>query len=339
MKTPLRMTVSALALAAAAGLAGAAGAMAGESTIVADPAAVPAPIARRAPATVQVSLETIEKVAQLSDGSTYRYWTFDGQVPGPMLRVRVGDTVQVTLKNADDSWLVHNVDFHSVTGPHGGGMATEAYPGEAKGFSFKALKPGLYVYHCATPMVAQHIANGMYGMMLVEPEDGLPAVDREFYVMQGEIYTAEPIGTPGELSEDYQALIDEQPSHMVFNGKVGALTSDQPLTARVGETVRIYFGVGGPNKTSSFHVIGEIFDRIYDLGGVHAVTEDVQTVTVAPGGATIAELTLEVPGTYALVDHALSRLEKGLVGHLKVEGPEDPAIFDAEPPEQMAMDN
>jgi nitrite reductase (NO-forming) len=338
MKTLLRTTVSALVL-AATGLGGPAVTTAGESTVVADPAAVPAPIARRAPATVEVTLETIEKVAALSDGSTYRYWTFNGQVPGPMLRVRVGDSVKVRLKNAEDSWMMHNVDFHAVTGPHGGGKATEAHPGEQKGFTFKALKPGLYVYHCATPTVAQHIANGMYGMILVEPEHGLPPVDREFYVMQGEIYTAEPIGTAGELSEDYDALINEQPTHMVFNGKVGALTADKPLAAKVGETVRIYFGVGGPNKTSSFHVIGEIFDRIYDLGGVKAVTEDVQTVTVAPGGATIADITLEVPGTYALVDHALSRVEKGLVGHLKVDGPEDAAIFDADHKERMAMGN
>ena len=336
MKNLLRATASALALAAVIGLGGTAVAVAGENSIVADPAAVPAPIERRAPVTVQVALETVELLATLNDGSSYRYWTFNGQVPGPMLRVRVGDTVKVTLKNADDSWMMHNVDFHAVTGPHGGGHATEAAPGEQKGFSFKALKPGLYVYHCATPMVAQHIANGMYGMILVEPEEGLPKVDREFYVMQGEIYTAEPIGTAGELSEDYDALVNEQPSHMVFNGKVGALTADKPLTAKVGETIRIYFGVGGPNKTSSFHVIGEIFDRLYDLGGIRAVTEDVQTVTVAPGGATIADITLEVPGTYALVDHALSRLEKGLVGHLKVEGPENPEIFDPTPREDVA---
>ncbi|MGF1610754.1 MAG: copper-containing nitrite reductase [Kiloniellales bacterium] len=336
MKTLFCTTVSALALAAVLGLGGTDVMAAGETSIVADPAAVPAPIARRTPATVQVMLETVETVATLNDGSTFRYWTFNGQVPGPMIRVRVGDTVKVTMKNADDSWMMHNVDFHAVTGPHGGGMATEAAPGETKGFSFKALKPGLYVYHCATPMVAQHIANGMYGMILVEPEEGLPQVDREFYVMQGELYTVEPIGTAGELTEDYDALVNEQPSHLVFNGKVGALTTDKPLTAKVGETIRIYFGVGGPNKTSSFHVIGEIFDRVYDMGGVRAVTEDVQTVTVAPGGATITDITLEVPGTYALVDHALSRLEKGLVGHLKVEGPENPSIFDATPTEDLA---
>jgi nitrite reductase (NO-forming) len=283
---------------------------------------------------VRVELETVEKVAELNDGSTYRYWTFDGQVPGPMLRVRVGDTVEVTMKNAEDSWMMHNVDFHSVTGPHGGGAATMAAPGETKGFTFKALKPGLYVYHCATPTVAQHIANGMYGMILVEPEGGLPEVDREFYVMQGELYTNEPIGTKGELTENYDGLINEMPSHYIFNGKVGALTKDMPLEAKVGETIRIYFGVGGPNKTSSFHVIGEIFDKVYDLGGTGSVTEDVQTVTVAPGGATMVDITLEVPGTYALVDHALSRVEKGLVGHLKVTGPENPEIFKEGMPEE-----
>jgi nitrite reductase (NO-forming) len=245
-----------------------------------------------------------------------------------MVRVRAGDTVEVTMKNAEDSWMMHNVDFHAVTGPHGGGGATIAAPGEAKGFTFKALKPGLYVYHCATPTVAQHIANGMYGMILVEPEAGLPPVDREFYVMQGELYTAEAIGTRGELTEDYEALIEERPSHMVFNGKVGALTEDMPLTAEAGETIRIYFGVGGPNKTSSFHVIGEIFDKVYSLGGTGSVIADVQTVTVAPGGATIADITIEVPGTYALVDHALSRVEKGLVGHLVVKGQENREIFD-----------
>lgn len=331
MKNLLRMSVSTLVLTAAIGFGSV---LADETSIAADPAAVPAPIARQTSASVQVTLETVEKVATLNDGSTYRYWTFNGQIPGPMIRVRAGDTVQVTLKNADDSWIMHNVDFHAVTGPGGGAKATEAAPGEVKGFSFKALKPGLYVYHCATPPVAQHIANGMYGMILVEPEGGLPTVDREFYVMQGEIYTVEPIGTAGELTEDYNALINEQPTHMMFNGKVGALTKDKPLRANVGETVRIYFGVGGPNKTSSFHIIGEIFDKVYDLGGVKTATEDVQTVTVAPGGATIADITFEVPGTYVLVDHALSRLEKGLVAHLKVDGPEHPAIFDAKRTEQ-----
>lgn len=300
------------------------------ANIVRAPTDLPTPLGRREPTTVRVDLETIELVGQLDDGTSYRYWTFNGKVPGPMLRVRVGDTVVVRLKNPDDSWMTHNVDFHAVTGPGGGAPATIAEPGETQGFSFKALKAGLYVYHCATPMVAQHIANGMYGMILVEPADGLSMVDREFYVMQGEIYTEEPFGTVGELSESYDKLMNERPEYFVFNGAVGGLTQTTPLEAKVGETVRIFFGVGGPNYTSSFHVIGEIFDKVYDLGSLGGrVTGDVQTVSVPPGGATITELALEVPGTYILVDHALTRLERGLAGYLKVEGPDNPAIYSA----------
>ncbi|HMA13448.1 MAG TPA: copper-containing nitrite reductase [Kiloniellaceae bacterium] len=338
MKNLLGSTALATALALALALPGAAADPASApASIVRDPTEVPAPVTRQQPATVKLHLETIERVAELNDGSTYRYWTFNHQVPGPLTRVRVGDTVEVTLTNDEESWMAHNVDFHAVTGPHGGGHATMAMPGETKSFSFKALKPGLYVYHCATPTVAQHIANGMYGMILVEPEGGLPPVDREFYVMQGELYTVEPIGTAGELTEDYEALIEERPSHYVFNGKVGGLTVDKPMQAKVGETVRLYFGVGGPNKTSSFHVIGEIFDRIYDLGGLGAVTEDVQTVTVAPGGAVIADVTFEVPGTYVLVDHALSRVEKGLAAYIEVEGPANPEVFRELPGEQLSL--
>ena len=154
------------------------------STAVADvvrnAADLPGPLARRGPAIVKVNLETVELSGQLADGSSYHYWTFNRKVPGPFVRVRVGDTVEVTMKNAHDSTVSHNVDFHAVTGPGGGASATVAAPGESKGFSFKALNPGLYVYHCATPMVAQHIANGMYGMILVEPEGGLSKADREY---------------------------------------------------------------------------------------------------------------------------------------------------------------
>jgi nitrite reductase (NO-forming) len=331
-RTRLAATASVLALGlgmAAGGLALPAAAGEGAAvSIVRAPDDVPAPIGQRAPQTVQVELEAVELLGELADGTTFRYWTFDGTVPGPMVRVRVGDTVEVTMRNRDDSWMIHNVDFHAVTGPHGGGHATLTDPGEATGFSFKALQPGLYVYHCATPMVAQHIANGMYGMILVEPEDGLPPVDREFYVMQGEIYTEEAFGTPGELMESYQKLLDERPEYYVFNGAVHGLKTEAPLRAEVGETIRIFFGVGGPNKTSAFHVIGEIFDQVYDHGSLTGTTTpDVQTVSVPPGGATIVEMTLEVPGQYVLVDHALSRAERGLAGILEVEGPENPEIF------------
>lgn len=301
-----------------------------------DPADVPPPITRRESQTVRVDLETIEVEAHLDANSTFRFWTFNGRVPGPFVRVRVGDTVECYFKNAEDSWMAHNVDFHATTGPGGGAVLTTALPGEEFAFRFKALNPGLYVYHCAVAPVALHIANGMYGMILVEPEEGLAPVDREFYVMQGEIYTEESFGTAGLLTESYDKLLNERPEYFVFNGHVGALTEHFPLKANVGETVRIFFGVGGPNFTSSFHVIGEIFDRVY----VHASLTsppltDVQTVTVPPGGAAVVEFKCEVPGRYVLVDHALSRAERGLAGYLIVEGEEQPDIFGpiGEPPD------
>jgi nitrite reductase (NO-forming) len=348
LKAQLAAAASAIALAALIGAgpalaaepakkAAAAPATPAAANIVRSPSDLPAPLAKRTPRTIKVHLDTTEVEGQLADGTTYKYWTFNGKVPGPFVRVRVGDTVQVTLTNAEDSLMNHNVDFHAVTGLHGGGHATMAEPGQTKGFTFKALNPGLYVYHCATPMVAQHISNGMYGMILVEPEAGLPKVDREFYVMQGEIYTEQPYGKKGEATESYEKLMDEKPEYYVFNGAVGALVGDKPLKAKVGETVRIYFGVGGPNKTSSFHVIGEIFDRVYSSASLtSAPLTDVQTTTVAPGGATVVEMKLEVPGKYVLVDHALSRVERGLAGILEVTGPENPTVFKESVPEVKA---
>jgi nitrite reductase (NO-forming) len=311
--------------------------MEGVADIVRAPTDLPPPLAKRGPEHVRIDMQTIEVTGQLDDGASYHYWTFDGKVPGPFVRVRVGDTVEVHLKNASDSAMMHNVDFHAVTGPGGGAVATQAAPGEEKGFVFKPLNPGLYVYHCATPPVAQHISAGMYGLILVEPEGGLPKVDHEFYVMQGELYTEEPIGTKGEATESGDKLVNEHPEYYVFNGAVGALTNQKPLKAKVGETIRIYFGVGGPNATSSFHMIGEVFDKFYNLGALtSAPLTNVQTVTVAPGGAVAVEVKLQVPGKFPIVDHALSRMEKGLVGILNVEGPQNPEVFKVLNPDKSA---
>ena len=306
-------------------------------SIVRDPTDLPPPIGKRGPQRLKVDLETIEVTGNLADGATYRYWTFNQKVPGPFIRVRVGDTVDVRLKNNDDSVMMHNVDFHAVTGPGGGAKATDAAPGESRGFEFTAIKPGLYVYHCAVPMAAQHISNGMYGMILVEPEGGLPKVDHEFYVMQGEIYTEQKLGTKGELTESYDKLLGERPEYFVFNGASMALAK-APLKAKVGETVRIFFGVGGPNYTSSFHVIGEMFDRVYSMGSLTSQpVRDVQTVTVPPGGATVVDFKLEVPGKFMLVDHALSRVERGLAGVLEVSGPDNPNVFKDHDPAKSAQ--
>lgn len=300
--------------------------------ITRDPSDVPPSVGARGPETIRLDLETVELTGQLADGTTYTYWTFNGTVPGPMIRVRVGDTIEVHVKNPQNSTMTHSVDFHATTGPGGGAVATQTIPGQETTFTFKAINVGLFVYHCATPMVADHIANGMYGLILVEPEGGLPPVDREFYVMQGELYTAQPFGTTGQLTNDIEKLLDEQPEYFVFNGASMALTTEKhSLKANVGETVRIFFGVGGPNFTSSFHVIGEIFDRVYDQASLTAnPLTDVQTTLVPPGGATMVEFKLEVPGNYILVDHALSRLQRGLAGYLVVSGEDNKEIFDGE---------
>ena len=297
-----------------------------------DPTDLPGPIGDRGSTNVRIDLEAIEVKGQLADGVTYDYWTFNGKVPGPFFRVQVGDTVEVHLKNDSSSLMSHSVDFHAVTGPGGGAVYSNAAPGKESVFTFKALVPGLYVYHCATPMVAEHIANGMYGMILVEPEGGLPKVDREFYVMQGEIYTTGKFGDKGLQMPDINKLMNETPEYYVLNGSVGALTTNHPMKANVGETIRIFFGVGGPNKTSAFHMIGEIFDRVYNLGSITTPPmTGVQTTLVPPGGATIVEVTLQVPGRYILVDHALSRMQRGLAGYLLVDGPAAPEIFNGTP--------
>ena len=298
-------------------------------SIVRHPADMPPPITAVGPQHHEVEITAVEVDGVLGDGTTFRYMTFDGQVPGPMLRMRVGDTMELTLRNEIESLLPHSIDLHAVTGPGGGAEFTQTLAGEISKFEFKALQPGLYVYHCATASIGHHISSGMYGLILVEPEGGLPEVDHEFYVMQGEIYTEQPFGTQGHLDFSHEKMLDEQPEYYVFNGAAGALTADEyAMQTNVGDTVRIYFGVGGPNAISSFHLIGEIFDRVYDEGSLTSPPlTDVQTTLVPPGGSTVVEFTMDVPGRYILVDHALSRLERGLVGFLYASGEDQPDVF------------
>lgn len=288
---------------------------------------VPPPVNRDYPAKVIVKIEVIEKVMKMADGVDYKYWTFGGQVPGQFIRVREGDQVEVQFSNHPSSTVPHNVDFHAVTGPGGGAEATFTAPGHTSTFSFKALQPGLYIYHCATAPVGMHIANGMYGLILVEPKEGLPKVDKEFYVVQGDFYTKGKYGEPGLQPFDMEKAIKEQPDYVVFNGHVGSIAGDNALKAKVGESVRIYVGNGGPNLVSSFHVIGEIFDKVYVEGG-KLVNENIQTTLVPAGGAAIVDFKLDVPGSFTLVDHSIFRaFNKGALGQLKVEGPENKEIY------------
>jgi nitrite reductase (NO-forming) len=292
---------------------------------------VPPPITRKAPAVVRVDLETLEKEGVLMKGlgpdTKYVFWTFNGHVPGPFIRVRVGDTLEVHLKNPASSTMSHNVDFHAVTGPGGGAALTLASPGTEKIARFKMLSPGLYVYHCAAPPVTTHIAMGMYGLILVEPEKGLSKVDREFYVLQSEFYTKGEFGDEGMQTYDIEKALNEKPTYIVFNGSVGALKDAGTLKVRTGEQVRIFFGNAGPNLVSSFHVIGEIFDRVYREGSLESPLAHVQTTLVPAGAASVVEFQAQVPGNYTLVDHSIFRIEKGALGILHVDGADRPDLY------------
>lgn len=291
------------------------------------PPLVPKPVGNRPATKLIVDMEIIEKEGQMDDGVTYVYWTFGGTVPGSFIRGRVGDEVEFHLKNHPNNKLPHNIDLHSVTGQGGGAEASFVAPGHEKVFSFKLLNQGLYIYHCATAPVGMHIANGMYGLILVEPEGGLPPVDKEYYVVQGDFYTKGKHGDPGLQPFDMQKAVDEHPEYIVFNGKKGAMTGDNAITAKVGETVRLFVGNGGPNIVSSFHVIGEIFDKVYVEGG-NMINKNVQTTLIPAGGSAIVEFKVEVPSTLILVDHSIFRtFNKGALGMLKVLGDKNPTVY------------
>jgi nitrite reductase (NO-forming) len=298
-----------------------------ETAVLTDAPNVPPPITRRHPTKVIVNLEVHEVVKRLADGVDYTFWTFGGSVPGKFIRIREGDEVEFHLSNHPSNKMPHNIDLHAVTGPGGGAASSFTAPGHTSVFSFKALNHGLYVYHCATAPVGMHIANGMYGLILVEPKDGLPKVDREYYVMQGEFYTAGKFGAPGLQPFNMQKAIDEKPDYIVFNGAVGAISDEHALTANAGETVRFFVGNGGPSLVSSFHIIGEIFDRVHIEGG-DMVNSNMQTTLIPAGGSAIVELKADVPGTFILVDHSIFRaFNKGALGMLKVSGPEDKMVY------------
>ncbi|GAA3932510.1 copper-containing nitrite reductase [Luteimonas lutimaris] len=295
--------------------------------VLTSPPHVPPPTGRDYPAKVVVELDVVEKEMEISEGTTYTFWTFGGTVPGSFIRVRQGDTVVFHLRNMPDSKMPHNIDLHGVTGPGGGASSSFTAPGHVTRFTFKALNAGLFVYHCATAPVGMHIANGMYGLILVEPPEGMPPVDREYYVMQGDFYTTGKYREKGHQGFDMQKGIDENPTYVVFNGAEGSLTGDNALTANTGENVRLYVGNGGPNLVSSFHVIGEIFDKVWFEGGTR-YNENVQTTLIPSGGAAIMDFHVEVPGSYVLVDHSIFRaFNKGALAILKADGAERPDIY------------
>ena len=300
--------------------------------IAKNPADIPSSVERNTSEEVNVEIEAKEVIGEMAPGIFFNYWTYNGQVPGPFIRARVGDKINLTLKNHPSSLHNHSIDLHAVNGPGGGATVTMVEPGQSKTFSFKALNPGLYVYHCAHPNVAAHMAHGMYGLILIEPEEGLSEVDKEFYVMQGEFYSAGNLGKKGLQVFDAKKMIDGQPEYIVFNGKTQALNGK--MEVNVGEKVRLYVGNGGVNLVSSFHVIGEIFDNVYPEAAIGSEPHhNVQTTTIPAGGAGIVEFKVDVPGKYIIVDHALARLDRGAWGVMTAEGPENKEIFDGVPDE------
>jgi nitrite reductase (NO-forming) len=281
---------------------------------------------------VPVELETRELVAEVEPGVTFRYMTFDGQVPGPMIRTRVGDTVDLTIRNHPDSTMVHNVDFHACRGPGGGAEATVVAPGESKRLRFKVTYPGAFVYHCAVANVDYHISAGMFGLIVVEPEEGLEPVDHEFYLGQHELYTNGAAGEEGHHAFDFDRMAAEDPTYVLINGEkyaIGPGNYDE-MVVGTDETVRIFYGVGGPNLFSSFHAIGSVWDTVHRQGALASVPDRfVQTTPVLPGSAAVVTATFPVPGDYKLVDHALSRVaRKGALAVIRAEGPENTGVFD-----------
>lgn len=306
-----------------------------EEAVLTLPPDVPPPIDRDHATKLVVNMEVVEKEMRLADGVTYMMWTFGGSVPGKFIRAREGDMIEFHLQNHPDNKLPHNIDLHSVNGPGGGAESTFTAPGRETVFSFRALNPGLYVYHCATAPVGMHIANGMYGLILIEPAEGLPEVDKEYYVMQSEFYTEGDYGERGLQPFDMNRAIKEDPEYVVFNGSVGAMMHEEAITAESGDIVRLFVGNGGPNLSSSFHVIGEIFDRVYYEGGDQMQT-NVQTTAIPAGGSTMVEFETDVPGEYILVDHAIFRaFNKGALATLAVSGEEDENVFTGQQLDQV----
>lgn len=297
------------------------------SDIGMNPNDVPPPLNRAENQTVKISMTAKEVISEVAKGIYFNYWTYNGKVPGPMFRVLEGDTVEVSLTNDSSSLHPHNIDFHAVNGPGGGSKLSSVMPGETKTFRWKALNPGLYVYHCATPNVSTHNSHGQYGMILVEPKGGLSKVDKEFYLMQGELYTTGDLGKKGLTMFDAQALLDGKPNYITFNGKIETAPR---MSVNTGEKIRIFAGNGGVNLISSFHIIGAIFDNVYPEGAIGSPMEkNVQTTALLPGGSAIVEFTLKVPGTYLAVDHALARMNKGAWAAIDAKGNPAPDIYSA----------
>ena len=304
--------------------------------VAADPRELPDPIDRDEPKHHEIELTTTEEVAEIEPGVTFKYMTFGGRIPGPMIRVREGDTVTLTLHNETSNSLPHNIDSHAIYGPGGGAAHTNVNPGESATIKFRAEYAGAHIYHCAVPNLDQHISAGMFGSLVVEPKEGLPEVDHEFYFGQHEIYTKGEAGEEGHHPFDMNAMAAENPTYVLANGEAYAFTPDgpyEPPTVETGDTVRVFLTNGGPNLISSWHAIGNNWARYYRDGDlISNPARNIETSPVAPGTVSVAEMETPVPGPIKLVDHALSRVaRKGRMAVIQVEGEPNTDIYDPNP--------
>ena len=263
-----------------------------------------------------IRLEMKHAPVTIAPGVQYAAWTFGGTVPGPALRVRQGDTVAFTLLNRAN--IPHSMDFHAAE------IAPSKYyvnlmPGDSLHYRFVARVPGAFMYHCGTAPVAMHIANGMYGALVVDPVTPLPKA-REFVFVQSEFYLTPKPAADGTRSLEWEKLLSRPPDHVVFNGRAGQYAS-HPIEVRPNELLRLYVVNAGPNRISSFHVVGGIFERVYEGASQGSDRFGIQTVNIPVGGGSIFQLRLREPGDYPFVTHAFADATKGAVGVLRALAP------------------
>lgn len=307
-------------------------------SVAADPTDIPDPVEWDDPRHHEWEIQTEEYDVEIEPGVTHRMMTFEGQVPGPLYRARVGDTVHLTFDVPEEYNVdIHNIDFHAVYGPGGGGVDTLLEPGDGPAeIEFRLEYPGAHIYHCAPGHHDQHISSGMFGAIVVEPEEGLPAVDREFYFGQHELYTDGQTGEEGHHRWNHEAAMAEDPTYVLLNGEPNRYVEDGtegPLHAETGETVRVFWANGGPNLVSNPHPIGNVWSRWYDYGDlVSDAHENVEGGALPAGTTAVGEMELPVPGPINLVDHALSRVvHKGLLAQIAVDGEPNDDVYNPDP--------
>jgi nitrite reductase (NO-forming) len=282
----------------------------------AEPPPIPAALAPAPPGRLhRVRLEMNHQAVTIASGVRYAAWTFGGTVPGPVIRVREGDRVDFTLINRAN--IPHSMDFHAAE------IAPSKYyvnvlPGDSLHYRFTARVPGAFMYHCGTAPAAMHIANGMYGAIIVDPARGRPKA-REFVFVQSEFYMTPKPAPDGSRGLEWNRLLTLAPDHVVFNGRADQYAA-HPIEVRPNEPLRLYVVNAGPNRISSFHVVGGIFDRVFQDGSQSSPLTGVQTVNVPVGGGSIFELRLREPGDYPFVTHAFADATKGAVGVLRAAG-------------------